>query len=259
MIYEIRDLSFAYRTSQKLVLDQVNLQIEEGEIISILGRNGAGKSTLFGCMMGLKKAQGGEIRILGQDIKTMNERQIAQVVGFVPQSHTPTFAYSVFQFVLMGCASKIKFLSSPGEKEKRAAEEAIEEMGIGHLAKRPYTELSGGERQQATIARAIVSRPKIILFDEPTAHLDFCNQVKVLRVIKKLSQSGFAVAITSHDPNHPLLLGGKTAMLDADGHLIFGATEEIMTQSNLQKIYGSDLCMRRMEEFGRNVCVFPNL
>ena len=259
MLYEIRDLHFSYRVNGPEVLRGVNLQIREGEILTVLGRNGAGKSTLFSCMLGVKKPRTGTIRIQGRDIETMSEREIATVVGFVPQSHNPAFSYTVEEFVMMGCAAKIGLLSSPGSKEREKTHQALEKMGISHLANRPYTELSGGERQQVTIARAIVGEPKIILFDEPTAHLDFTNQVKVLRIVKSLSQDGYAVAMTTHDPNHALLLDGHTAILGDNGQIAWGETKSIVTQENLEKVYGPDICLQPWPELGRSVCVFPSL
>ena len=259
MLYEIRDLHFAYRSNAPEVLRGVNLTIRKGEILTVLGRNGAGKSTLFSCMLGMKKPCQGSIHILGKDIRSMTGREIASVAGFVPQSHNPAFSYTVEEFVLMGCAADIGLFSAPGEPERERTRQVLEKMEITHLAQRSYTELSGGERQQAIIARAIVGRPQIILFDEPTAHLDFANQGKVLRIVKKLSGDGYAVAITTHDPNHALLLGGNTAILDKDGKIIWGATESIVTQENLEKVYGSDICLQPWPRMGRSVCVFPSL
>ena len=259
MLYNIQNLHFSYRANGPEVLRGVDLQIQEGEILTVLGRNGAGKSTLFSCMLGMKKPRQGTIEIQGRNIAAMTEREIATVVGFVPQSHNPAFSYTVEEFVLMGCAAKIGLLSSPGSKEREKTYQALEKMGIAHLANRPYTELSGGERQQVTIARAIVGEPKIILFDEPTAHLDFANQVKVLRIVKSLSEDGYAVAMTTHDPNHALLLGGSTAILGSDGKIRWGETQSIVTQENLEKVYGPDICLQPWPELGRNVCVFPSL
>ena len=259
MLYNIQNLHFSYRANSPEVLRGVDLQIQEGEILTVLGRNGAGKSTLFSCMLGMKKPRQGTIEIQGRNIAAMTEREIATVVGFVPQSHNPAFSYTVEEFVLMGCAAKIGLLSSPGSKEREKTYQALEKMGIAHLANRPYTELSGGERQQVTIARAIVGEPKIILFDEPTAHLDFANQVKVLRIVKSLSEDGYAVAMTTHDPNHALLLGGSTAILGSDGKIRWGETQSIVTQENLEKVYGPDICLQPWPELGRNVCVFPSL
>lgn len=259
MIYEIEDLRFKYKGSEHTVLNGVSLKVCESELVTVLGKNGAGKSTLFSCMLGINKPQSGNIKLCGRELSKLSEREIATEVAYVPQNHSPSFGFTVFDFVLMGCASKVGFMSHPGKKEEQAAERAIEQMGITELAFRSYTELSGGERQQATIARAIASEPKMILFDEPTAHLDFANQIKVLRIIKNLSEKGYAVAVTTHDPNHALLLGGTAAILNADGKLNVGKVETLITEDNLRAVYGADLRLRYLEEFERDVCIYPNL
>ena len=258
-IFELKNVSFSYHSSERKVLEGVNLDIHEGNIVSVLGRNGAGKSTLLGCMLGLLKPQEGEIFLSGRNLRNMTERDIASVAGFVPQNHTPVYGHTVSDFVLMGCASRIGFFSRPGKKDKDDTEAALMEMGIEHLADRPYTELSGGERQQAIIARAIVTKPRIVLFDEPTAHLDFGNQLRVLRIIKDLADKGFAVVITTHNPDHAMLLGGHTAIIDGEGHLISGKTAELFTEEALKNVYGSDLRLKYIDEFGRNICIYPNL
>ncbi len=258
-IYDIRDLSFSYPTLSRRVLDGVNLSVAEGEVLSVLGRNGSGKSTLLGCMLRLLKPQSGQILLAGKKLGDMSEREISALVGYVPQNHIPAFGHTVFDFVQMGCASRIGLFSHPGRSERAATEAALSEMGLEQLANRPYTEISGGERQLATIARAVVARPQIVLFDEPTAHLDFGNQLRVLRIIKELSEKGFAVIFTTHNPDHAMLLGGDAAVLDRQGRLVSGKTEEIITEDALKQVYGSDLKLKYIEEFGRRVCVYPNL
>ncbi len=258
-IFEIENVSFSYPSLERKVLDGVSLQISEGEVLSILGRNGSGKSTLLNCLLGILKPQNGEIRLDGKSLKDMNEREIAAIVGYVPQNHVPAFGYTVFDFVQMGCASRIGLFSHPGKKEHGDTSAILTEMGIEQLADRPYTELSGGEMQQAVIARAIVSHPRIVLFDEPTAHLDFGNQLRVLKLIKRLSEKGFAVVITTHNPDHAILLGGRAAILDRNGHLISGKADDIITEDTLKDVYSSDLRLKYIEEFGRKVCVYPNL
>ena len=108
--------------------------VKEGEFLAIVGPSGGGKSTLFSCMLGMKKPRQGTVQIQGRDIGSMTEREIATVVGFVPQSHNPAFSYTVEEFVLMGCAAKIGLLSSPGAKEREKTRAALEKMGISHLA-----------------------------------------------------------------------------------------------------------------------------
>ena len=258
-IFDIENISFSYPSLERKVLDGVSLEISEGNILSILGRNGSGKSTLLNCMLGILKPQNGEILLSGKNLRHMSEREIAAIVGYVPQNHVPAFGYSVFDFVQMGCASRVGLFSHPGRKERDDTAAILSEMGIEQLADRTYTALSGGEIQQAIIARAIVSRPRIVLFDEPTAHLDFGNQLRVLRLIKGLAEKGFAVVISTHNPDHAMLLGGYTAILDRSGHLISGKTDDIITEAALKNVYNSDLRLKYIEEFGRKVCVYPNL
>ena len=258
-IFEIENVSFSYPSLERRVLGGVSLKVTEGEVLSILGRNGSGKSTLLNCMLGILKPQSGEIRLSGKNLRNMTEREIAAIVGFVPQNHVPAFGYTVFDFVQMGCASRIGLFSHPSRKEREDTLAVLSEMGIEQFSDRPYTELSGGEMQQAVIARAIVSRPRIVLFDEPTAHLDFGNQLRVLRLIKSLSEKGFAVVITTHNPDHAMLLGGCAAILDRSGHLISGKADDIITEDTLKDVYSSDLKLKYIEEFGRRVCLYPNL
>lgn len=258
MLYEIQDLSFSYGKKGSLVFEHLNLQLEKGELLTLLGHNGCGKSTLFSCMLGLLRPISGRILLEGSDLNRLSARQIAAKVGYVPQNHTPTFAYSVFEFVLMGLASGIGLFSHPGEKERELAWEAIRQMGLSELADRPYTELSGGERQLATIARAIAAKPSVILFDEPCAHLDLGKQERVLSVIKELSGQGYSVLITTHDPNHAFLLGGKTAIFSGTQEgLLVGDPNVLLTEERLHQMYGEELKIRYLDEFKRKVCILP--
>jgi len=259
MIYEIRDLCFRYPESDRDVLSSINLRIAQGEIVSILGRNGAGKSTLLMTMLKLLKPQSGEILLKGQSIKDMGEREIARIVGYVPQIHIPSFPFSVLEFITMGTASGLGFFQKPGKVELESAKAALNELGIDSLCDKPYTNISGGERQKATIARAIVARPDIVLFDEPTAHLDYGSQLLVLRTIKELAEKGFSIVITTHNPDHALLLGGTAALMSIDGELRYGDTEEIVTQENLSSIYNTDIRLEYIETLGRKACIYSNL
>ncbi|MDR0314790.1 MAG: ABC transporter ATP-binding protein [Oscillospiraceae bacterium] len=259
VIYEVEHLSFKYSPNGNTVLDDISFSLDKGEVLSILGPNGAGKSTLLGCIIHLLHPQIGEIWLDGKNITGMFPKDIAEIVSFVPQMHTPTFPYTVFNFILMGRASKIGMFERPGKEDIRRTEQVIEEMDLGHIAQIPYTEISGGERQQATIARAVVQDPKVILFDEPTAHLDFGNQLKTLRLIKDMSDRGYAVVFTTHNPDHAILVGGKVGILDRKGRLSIGNADEIITEDRLKKVYNSDLKLVHMKTLGRNVCIYPNL
>jgi len=259
MIYEIENLYFSYRSSLKPVLNGVSLTVKEGGVTCVLGRNGAGKSTLLNCMLGLLKTQRGSLRLLGKEVNGLSEREIAADVGYVPQMISNSFSYTVHEFVLMGCASRIGLFSKPGKREREDAEQALRELGIEDLARRPYTEISGGERQKAAISRAIISKPRAVIFDEPTAHLDYGSQILVLKIIKELAEKGYAVVMTTHNPDHALLLGGRTALFDENGALVSEDTESVVTRENLSRVYGADVRLEYIESLGRMACVFPNL
>ena len=259
MIYDINGVSFTYPHSERRALSDVSLTVGEGDTVTILGCNGSGKSTLLGCMLGLIKPQAGTVLLGGKDVAQMREREVASLVGYVPQSHTVSFGFSVMDFVVMGCAQRIGLFSRPGKREREDAEAAICNMGIMDIANRPYTEISGGERQKAMIARAIVSKPRVVLFDEPTAYLDYGSQLLVLRMIRELSSRGYSVVMTTHNPDHTLLLGGKAALLDDRGTMVFGGVELTVNAKNLSRTYKTDIRLEYIENLGRVACVYPKL
>ena len=259
VIYKVKNLVFSYPEADRRVLDNCSFSLKKGEILSILGPNGAGKSTLLNCVCGLLTPQSGEIELCGINIKNLTNKQIAQKVGYVQQKYHLVFSYFVIDFVTMGRAASINMFRSPGKKDRQLAYEALEELGITHLAMKDFTQLSGGEQQQVTIARAIVQKPKVILFDEPTAHLDYGKQIMALRLISKLANSGYAIIMTTHNPDHAILLGGTVGILDKDGTLQTGPTDSIITQKRLEEIYETKLCLLPIEELARRACLPPNL
>lgn len=256
MILEVKDLAFSYHSDHSRMLFQdVNFTLQKGEIFSILGANGAGKSTLLNCLANLLRPAKGQILLNGHNLTDSSLKKIAQTIGYVPQSHTPAYAYSTEEFIVMGRAPYLGLCAQPGEQDYELVREAMGGLGITHLSERPYTELSGGERQQVIIARAIVQQPDIIMLDEPTNHLDYGNQLRMIQLIQRLAQKGYSVIITSHMPDHVLLLGGAVGMLDTDGRLQVGSTEEIMTEENLKRLYDIDVHMVYIKEVGRKACV----
>ena len=258
-IIQVENLSFSYEKSQKTVLKNINLTLEEGEVMTILGPNGAGKSTLLNCIAVLLTPDEGTITLCGKKAGELKPKEVAKILSYVPQNHVPAFSYTVRDFVLMGRAPTVGMFARPDPEDFELVDRTLEEIGILELKDKPYTEISGGERQQATIARAIVAEPKAILFDEPTAHLDYGNQLKTLRLIKGLREKGYAIIITTHDPDHAILLGGTTAILDRNGTLVTGKTEEIVTEETLRTLYDTELSLKNVEGVNRPICVPPDL
>ncbi|SFH31391.1 ABC transporter ATP-binding protein [Pontibacter chinhatensis] len=198
---EVKGLSFGY--GQTPVLEEVSVAFPANRFSVLLGRNGSGKSTLFNIVAGLQKYKKGSVKLMGKERSNMSFSDCARVLGFLPQFHKSVFPFQVKDVVLTGRAAFSVF--SPGKSDREKVVQAIEELGISHLADRPYTELSGGEQQLVMIARVLVQHPRIILLDEPTNHLDVYYQTYVLEKLKKLTENNLTVIAIMHDPNMAFL------------------------------------------------------
>ena len=252
---EVRQLSFSYDKKNKVFSD-ISFELSPGEVFVILGANGAGKSTLLNCLANALTPDSGEILIDGKNENSMSTRETALRIGYVPQITVPTFSYDVRDYVVMGRAPHMKLLSVPGPEDYAKADTVMEYMGISHLAQKPYSNISGGERQQAQIARVLVQETDIVLLDEPTNHLDYGNQLKILKVISSMARErGISVIFTTHMPDHALLINGKVGILNHNGEMSVGPVEEVMTEDILKNLYNTDLRLIYMKELDRTVCV----
>lgn len=254
MILEADKLSFSFEGGKKVFQD-VSFSLEKGEILTILGPNGAGKSTLLNCLANLYRPDSGRILLNGKPLDSYKVRDVAKIMGYVPQNHVPAYAYSVRDFVVMGRAPYLGTFQQPSEEDYALTDQVLEEMGMSELAFRPYTNISGGERQQAVIARAIVQQPELILFDEPTNHLDYGNQLNMIQMIRRLVDKGYSIILTTHMPDHAIILNGKVGVLSPDGSFCCGSTEELMQEELLCRLYHSPLRIVYVKEVGRKVCI----
>ncbi len=254
MILDVKDLSYRYDRS-RLIFHHVNFSLDKGEVLSILGTNGAGKSTLLNCIANLFKPYTGEVRLNGRPMASMSAREVARIVGYVPQIHTPAYAYTVREFVVMGRTPYIGAFASPSAQDYQIADQALERMGIAHLRHKAYTEISGGERQQVTIARVLAQQPLLILLDEPTAHLDYGNQYRVVQMVKQLAREGYALIMTTHNPDHAIILNGKVAILNREGVLGVGQAADTLNRETLSSLYGLEIKTVFDEDAQRNICV----
>ena len=253
-LLSVRSLSFAYRADSPVFSD-VSFTLEAGHSFTILGPNGAGKSTLLGCLGAQLAPDSGGVRVEGRSLADMGPGSIARRIGFVPQSLAAVYGYRVRDFVVMGRAPYIARFLQPSDADYDMVDRTLRDLGIFHLADKSYTELSGGERQQVVLARVLVQDPRIILLDEPTSALDFGNQLKVIRIIKELTESGYAVIMTTHNPDHAIMLDDRVGVLGADGHMRVGGTVEIVTEGVLSEVYRTDVRIVDVPEIGRRACL----
>ena len=180
----------------------------------------------------------GSITVDGQSIETLSRSEIAKLIGYVPQGHSGYFAYTVRDFVLMGRTAHLGIFSSPSKKDFDVADRALASLGMAQLAERPITEVSGGERQLALVARALAQEPRLLVLDEPTASLDFGNQVRVLERIAALARTGISILFSSHDPDHAFLCAQRALLLAEGRALEIGAPREVIRADTLQRLYG---------------------
>jgi iron complex transport system ATP-binding protein len=237
VILEARSLAIGYR--DRVVGRGLDVGLAGGEVLALLGPNGGGKTTLLKTLLGLIRPLGGEVFMVGRPLSRLSVRERARLIAYVPQVHAGAFAFTVEDVVLMGRSAHADLLSRPSTRDRQVAAAMIERLGIAHLSDRPYTMISGGERQLALIARALAQEPRIVVLDEPTASLDFGNQGKVMREIRALAEAGLGVIFSTHDPNHALRFADR-AMLIQDGRcLADGASRAVLTGEALDRLYRS--------------------
>lgn len=236
--------------SGRAVLADVSFAVDAGEVLALLGPNGVGKTTLFKTLLGFLPALEGDVRIDGEDVSGWSRKQFACAVAYIPQMHTPGFSYSVFDVVLMGRTPHLSGMASPSHADEEIARQVIEDLQIGHLAERDYSALSGGERQMVLIARAIAQQPSVLVMDEPCASLDYGNQAILLKRIGSLAQSGMAVVMTTHDPNHAFALDGNVLCLAKGGVFAQGRARDVLSAESLGGLYGVEMAVGDLEGQG---------
>ncbi len=231
------DLSIGY--SDRLVGEHLDVKLATGEVLALLGPNGGGKTTLLKTLLGLLAPKAGEVRLGDKALTSYGSRERARLIAYVPQSHAATFAFTVETVVLMGRTAHGNLFSRPTAADRAVAARGLERFGIAHLSERPYTMISGGERQLVLLARALAQEPQFIVLDEPTASLDFGNQGKVMREIRALAAAGHGVLFTTHDPNHALRAGDRAYLLRDGIGIADGATATVLNRAQLEALYGA--------------------
>lgn len=236
-LLEARGLAVGH--GSRVVAQGLSLTLEPGRVLCLLGPNGGGKTTLLRTLLGLIPPLRGEVLLGGADLRGLSRRQVARQLAYVPQAAPGGFADPAREVVAMGRAALLPLLAAPGQRDRAVAEAAMARLGIAHLADRPVTELSGGERQLGLVARALAQEAACLVLDEPTASLDFGNQALVLQQVRALAErDGLAVLMTTHHPDHAFLVGDACAILHQGVREGPVAPEEIITAERLREACG---------------------
>ena len=236
-IITVSELSYSYNGSEQAVLQDLTLRIPAGTITAILGPNGSGKTTLLRLLLGILRPKKGSIYLAGRPQNSYSRRELSQFLGLVPQDEHIPFDFTIFEYVLMGRAPYLRPLAMPGVADQEIAQEALRMAGLEHLQDRPLPDLSGGERQLAVLARALAQRPRILLLDEPAAHLDLSNKGRLLGILRDMATEGVSLVLTTHDPNAAALVASHVVLMREGRVMDAGSTTSMLTSEKLSNTY----------------------
>lgn len=223
---------------RRIVAAGISFGLGAGEVVCLLGPNGSGKTTLLRTLLGLLSPQKGEVLLQGRPLAQWRRDEVARRIGYVPQAHEGLFPYRVQDVVLMGRSARIGRFATPSARDCEVADRCLDALGITHLRDCIYTRISGGERQLVLIARALAQEPVLLVMDEPTASLDFGNQIRVLEHVERLRNRGIAVLLSTHQPGHALRVADRIALLADGGISAFGPAHATATAKALAALYG---------------------
>jgi iron complex transport system ATP-binding protein len=220
--------------------------VRRGERVALLGSNGSGKTTLLRLLAGTLAPRAGRVLLEGEPVTSLPHRERARRLAVVPQDTSMAFDFTVMEMVLMGRTPHLGALGLERPEDLRAARDALRLAGILPLAARPLSRLSGGERQLAVIARALAQRPRVLLLDEPTAHLDIRHRIQIAGVLERLNrEEGLTILATSHDINLAARHARRMILLDAGRVAADGEPADVMRPDLLSAVYGTPLRVER--------------
>jgi ABC-type cobalamin/Fe3+-siderophores transport system ATPase subunit len=258
VVYRVQDVLFRYSVTRQpdregtWVLRDLDFEVPSGEVLGIIGPNGSGKTSLLKLLAKLLRPQAGRISLFGSELAALSQEAVARSVALVPQESPPVFPFTIAEVVLMGRFPhrqrgwNFGSFGWEGPDDVKVAREAMDELDVGHLARRSIYEVSGGERQRAIIARALAQEPRVLLLDEPTAFLDLNHQLDICRILRRLNQErGLTVVLVSHDLNLASQYCDRLLMLSEGRVVRIGSPEEVIRPELLEKVYRCEVLVDR--------------
>ena len=250
------DVSFRYAPDGPLVVNGVSVRLAAGALVGILGPNGSGKTTLLRLLSGTRRPSAGRVMLGDQPLDRLSRRDVARRIAVVPQETELAFEYSAIEIVLMGRHPHLGVLTVEGPDDLRIAREALAATGTGHLADRPFHELSGGEKQRIVIAAALAQSAALLLLDEPTASLDLGYQLEVSSLLLRLNQDhGVTMAISTHDLNLAASICRELILMRDGKVLASGPTDTVLTPENVRRLYDVEADVHVHSETGHMTVV----
>jgi iron complex transport system ATP-binding protein len=240
---KIRNLSLGYNSSP--LISDFALEIEKGEFLGIIGPNGAGKTTLLRGLSGILNAIDGEISLYDKRISRYKRKELAKIIGLVPQKSEITLSFTCFETVLMGRYPYIGFTEKKEDYE--IAKRMMKITDTEDLAERKIDEISGGELQRVRIARALTQTPQMLLLDEPTLSLDINHEIQIFDILKELNETGegLTIIVSSHNLNIAGAYCKRILLLNKGAVVKLGTPDQILTKETIESIYGSKVAIQK--------------
>ncbi len=238
VLIEGADINVMYENFH--ALHDIVLSVKAGELVGVIGPNGCGKSTLLRSINGLLKIESGELTVNGLDVRKVSLEEMAKTCSNIPTEFPPDFNLSVYEVVMLGRYPHRKSMWWETDEDEAIVRNAIRMFGMEHLSGRDISQLSSGERQRTLIAKAYVQQPKIMLVDEPTAHLDIRYTLEVMQYFKDLirNEKDMAIVIAAHDLNTVAKYCDRIIMIKEGRIVANGTPEEVVTEKNIREVYG---------------------
>ena len=237
---QIRKVYFSYLDG--LVLHNISLSVETGEMVGLLGPNGSGKTTLIKLTSGVLKPKQGEIKLDGSSLSQWSRKSIARSIAVVPQQFNIPFAFTSAEVVMLGRTPFFKAFAEESEVDKQSVSNALELVNISELRERRFDELSGGERQKVILAMALAQQPKLLLLDEPTVHLDITHQVEILELVRKLNiERELTVIAAIHDLNLASLYFDRLILLKEGRVVADGTPSQVLTEAQIGEVFSASV------------------
>jgi iron complex transport system ATP-binding protein len=251
-LFALHRVRFVYH--HRPILQDFSLTVQAGTVTALLGPNGSGKSTLLKLLLGILRPNAGRVLFQGRDLAAYSRRELAQRIAYLPQKHQACFAYTVADVVLMGRLPHAAFCAPFTREDRQLAEGNMERLGIRHLSRLPYTEISGGEQQLTLLARALTQGAAVFVMDEPEAALDYGNQIRLLEQVGSLAAEGHTFLFSTHSPEHALLIADRAILLRNGTIFRDGAPQHVMDQETVSALYGVTIKLMECDD-GQRICL----
>jgi len=251
MICRVQEVGFTYRGASQPALACASLEVPAGTHVAVVGPNGAGKSTLLRLIAGTLRPDSGSVEVFGKPSAAWDRRELARRLAVVTQAPDPAVGISVRELVEMGRNPYLRPWAALGPRDQEIVEASLQWTDVGHLAGRDVRTLSGGELQRARLARAFAQEPRLLMLDEPTAHLDLGHEMRVLELVAQwIAEKSLTVVSVTHHLNTVARFADRMVLLRDGAVLADGSPADVMTSERLGDAYEWPIEVRALPDLG---------